>query len=907
MWVLGLLLLLAFIVFAGLEPYSEYLWFKLDAGYPQVFTTAYAIKTALFLPVFVVTVFALWWSLARAVQVSSVFVKRPETPGEVLVSNLLNNIQEHGPFYVKLISLFVGLGFAANFSGEWNSYLLATHGGTFGRVDPTFGRDIGFFVFTLPWLTAIANVLFGFLLLMSVLTAAAYAGLQALAAVAKIELSRPTIRIHISLLLGLTAIAFGLKLYLQRFEFGLLDNAQFTGGGYAASIGLSMQSVLCWLAMIVGVLIVVGGWIGRPFRVAALSAGGYAVLHVLGLVVIPGLTQAFVVEPDKIGKESKYASNAIEMTRFAYDLQRIQTKETTVRDEPTAAEISASQTTLDNMRLWDPVVLQRSLQGLQGLKPYYSFKDVDLDRYTIGGKQQMVMISPRDVSTAGLGDNFKTWVNTRLLYTHGFGVTMSPVNSASANGQPEFLIKDIPPVTTPEIPLTQPRVYFSDFRTGGDEYVFVDSRVDEFDYPSERDDVNYRWTGGRGIPVGGFLNKLLYSIVLGDGNLLVSKNITADTRLLYHRGVMDRATQVFPFLQFDSDPYIAVLNGRLIWILDGFTTSDHVPYSARLADRTNYIRNPIKVTVDAYSGDVNGYAIADEPILQAYSRIYPGLIKPASAMPKGLDAHLRYAEDYFRAQAIQLTQYHVTNPTIFLNNGDAWDMPTERGLGGAEEAMRPYYVQMRLPDDPNPAFLLILPFTPRQRGNMSGWLAAHCDPDNYGRMFLYQYPKGSTLPGPKQEEAYFTQNDAIANMNKLLNSEQSELIVGNLLVIPVGNSVMYVEPMFLQSKGLQPIPELKKVILALNKRIVVADTYKDALSKLFGSTASPTEGTTTSETRQPTTSSAPAVGKAIDRAAIGEVAKLLEDADKALRAGDFARYGDLSKRARERLNTLLGK
>jgi uncharacterized membrane protein (UPF0182 family) len=902
---------------AALNPYAEYLWYKEDARHPQVFSLMYETRGTLFIVGLAVSLLTLYSSLSRAISLSMVFLERPASVGEVILTRILTNVQHLGPVLIKVGSLVLSLMFASALAGEWKTYLLWAHGGPFGVADPIFGRDLGFFVFSLPWQLALTNFLLGLLVAALLLTLGVYLGIQSMAALARVELGRPAIRGHLCVLIGATAVVYGVQMWLRRYQYGQIENGQFAGAGYAAMHQLPVQGILACIVIIVGFAGIFSAFYPLLLKASINAAVATAALYLLGLVVYPAIIQVAVVNPNKLATESPYALRAINMTRYAYGLDRIQAKQTVVSDEPSSAEVMKSKGTLDNMRLWDPAVLRSSIEALQGLKPYYSFNDVDIDRYRIGGRQQMVMISPRDLDTSGLSPSAQTWVNTRLQYTHGFGVTVSPVNSASGSGQPTFLVRDIPPVAPPELAVKEPRIYFSDYRNSAgeptDNYVLVNTKVDEFDYPSQLNDQYTHWSGTGGINVGSLATRLAFSMVLGDINLLISTNVGSGSRLLLHRGVVDRAKLIYPFLSFDSDPYVVLLNGRMVWILDGYTSTDFVPYSAHttVGDQSvNYLRNPVKVIVDAYSGQMDAFAIdASEPLLQTYQKMYPGLVHPADQIPAELRAHFRYPEDLFKVQAMQLTQYHVTNPNAFLNNEDAWDMPTERGLSGAEEQMRPYYVQMRLPEDTDDQFLLILPFTPRQKGNMSGWMAAHCDPAQYGKLRLYEYPRGSILPGPKQMEANFNQNPAIANLNTLLRNEQSRVIVGNLLVVPIGTSVMYVEPMFLESTspGITPIPELKKVVIALRERVVVADTYAEALKQLFGNEAPSTSAAPSQPVAKPSpVQQVQAPGGAVSRAQVQEALRLAEQADAALRTGDFARYGQLQQALRAKLEQLSG-
>lgn len=908
----GIFVLIAFFLLSGLKPYTDYLWFAHDIGHPEVMTVGYGAQGTLFVIGFVISLAVFYFSLRTVLQQSMVYFDRPVSIGQKIVTNAMGWIQTQGMSLVKVVSVIFALFSAFGLASGWQAWLLSRNAVSFDKKDPLLGIDLGFYVFNLPWYQTVANYAFGLALFTSIVSLVLYIGLQMLASLAKIELGRPKVRLHVSLLIAVLAITFGVQNWLNTYDFGTMASAQFTGAGYAAMSELTGLKAVAIVSILVALVALATVRAKVPYK--ATIAGGVLLgaTYLIGVIMIPSIIQRVVVEPDKITKEGPYAKYAIEMTRYAYGLDKMEVKDVKVDDAPTPAEVKTAQTTLDNMRLWSPEILRRAFDGSQSFRPYYTFNDVDLDRYVINGKPTMVMLSPRDIQIQGLAANAKSWVNTRLQFTHGFGIAMSPVNTATPSGQPKFLISDLPPTTPTDLKITEPRVYFSDFRSpeygDDDQYALVDTKVDEFDYLTEDKAVTYRWKGGRGIPIGGFFAKLAFSIVMADGNLLVSGNIQSGSRLLLHRSVTTRASKTFPFLKFDSDPYIVVFEGKLIWILDGYTVSASVPYSDLTeggADRINYIRNSVKVTIDAYSGEVKAYAIdAADPVLRAYRKIYPKLVQDFSAFPKGLDAHLRYPEDLMQLQANKLQQYHMEDTTSFLNNGDAWDIPYQRGLSGGKEPMRPYYVLMKLPNEPKEGFMQILPFTPRQKGNMAGWLTALCDPGSLGRLVLYKYSRGSLIPGPELMDSNFNQNEVISNLNRLLSNDQSTLRSGNLLVIPVGQSVMYVEPLFLESKtsGLQTIPELRKVVLALKGKIVVGDTYELALQKLFGDSS-----TVTAPPDQPKTSTGPpTTPQTVDVTAIREALGLLDQAEQALRKGDFAKYGGLQKQARDKLRQIAG-
>ena len=905
-----LALLLAFVlVAAAVGPYTAYLWYRHDARQPEVYATEYRTRGTLFALAFLPAWLLLWGSLDRAFRITLVFLRAPENRGALMFTAALTWVQANGRGVVRGVAPLLALFFALGFSNEWNTLLLARHRQAFGVADPTFGIDLGFFVFSLPWLRALANAAFSLLFLTTLVSVAVYAGLQALAALVRIELARPAIRMHVGLLLAATGLAYAAQTWLKRYETGLVDNAQFTGAGYAGMQALGAQTVLVGLVVLVALAVAVNGRFGRPYVAARYGGAGLVAFYVLGLIVWPEAVQRVVVDPNRLEKEAPYAERAIAMTRYAYGLDRIDVRDIAPTLAPTSTEVAGASATLDNMRLWDPEVLRQALEGLQGIRSYYSFRDVDVDRYTLAGKPTLVMLATRQIDLDGLQPSARNWANQRLRFTHGYGVVATRVDRAESDGSPSYLASDIPQRTVPtgggESPLrvVEPRIYYGDSRDPSgravDEYAIVATGEPEVDYATPTGAETHTWKGDRGIPIGGILSRLAFAATLGDGNLLVSPKVVGGSRLLLHRNIIDRARRIYPFLSFDADPYAVVLDGRVVWVLDGYTTTDDVPYAAHVGvggRRLGYIRNSVKATVDAYTGKTTAYAVEpDEPLLRAYRAVYPGLVRDAGEAPEGLAAHWRYPEDLLTLQSDVLGAYHVTDPTIFLSNGDGWTVARERGLGGEGETIRPYYVELRLPDEPTPGFVQILPFTPAGKPNMIGWLAAHGDPDRYGRVTLYRLAQNPPIAGPEQIEAKFSAQPEISNINRQFNNDQSRVVVGNLLVIPVGRSFLYAESLFLQAKseGVQPIPRLTKVILAHNDRIVVGDTYREALAALFGGT-------------KPADDVAPDVPVVPGAAPNGvrETLDLLDRADAALRAGDFARYGELQKAARAKLKAM---
>jgi len=921
-WLIFAVVVLVVLLISSIGPYCDYLWYKEDARYPLVFTLQYTIRGLLFVPSFIFAWLVFWNAFKPISKFVAVYSDEPTATAKPLMP-ILFMLEKIGGDLRRIAPIILAVLFGLSFASNWQDYLVAIHGASFHKVDPVFGYDLSLYVFKIPFLESV----FGFALGVVILGGLIAVGFDQLvkflstATGAQIALKTKTnFQRWGSLLLVIIAALTELGALSSLSDPGLM----FVGPGYAGILQIKMMQVLALLFFIAAIVL-----LPRTLKVKNLIIIG-AVPILWGLVLVeavPAIVQKVHVDPDKINVENPFALRAIDATRTAFDLNNIQVSEEDVTLHPTPTEVSSSPSTFANMRLWDPSVLQDAVEATQSLRPYYTFNDVDVDRYWLpdsSGRlsEKMLMVSPRDIRTSGLTGSAQNWVNTRLGYTHGYGMIAAEVNNATPDGQPVLLSHDIPIVSQPGLSETEPRIYFSHFDSAdsdpGDNshYVLVDTKVDEFDYPTEQGAASNRWSGNRGISLGNMFRKLLFGFQLGDTNLVISPNITGRSKLLLHRDILDRAQRLYPFLSFDPDPYIANINGHLEWFLDGYTVSDRYPYS-QLIDTSdgsvNYIRNSVKVVIDANSGDMQAFAVdPSDPILQTYRSIYPGLIQNKSLASAAIQAHFRYPEQLFSLQTEALTQYHVTDPTTFLNNGDAWSIANERDLSGEKAPIPPYYVLTRLPDEVTDEFMLIRPFTPYHRDNMTGWIAAHCDGSQYGKLTLYRFPKGATVQGPAQEENLFVQDKTIADINRNYNNDQSRIIVGNLLVIPVGKSLVYAESLFIQSttNGTQALPELRKVILATQDKIEVADTYQEALSGLLGASA----GSNNSISSPAVTNQPAKVGRApqnngsvgtVSKADVERALKILQQADAALKNGDFAKYGTLQRQVREQLKGLL--
>ncbi len=690
---------------------------------------------------------------------------------------------------------------------------------------------------------------------------------------------------HGSALLGLffsvKAWAYALDRYLLLYD----DNGVVVGAGYT---DVHVELPALWLLIVLAVVAAIVAWANVRLRSAPLVIAA-ALLVFGGAFVfgeaVPALFQRFYVKPSELQLETPYIQQNIALTREAYNLGQITVKPFPAEQDLTFQSLQNDSGTVNNIRLWDWRPLLDAYAQLQEIRTYYRFLDVDLDRYHLGGSYQQVMLSARELVPSLLPANAQTWVNLHLLFTHGDGVVMSPVTRKSAEGLPIFYLKDIPPAAEGGPPITEPRIYFGESAAS---YVIVKGGTPEFDYPKGKDNAYTRYDGADGIPIGGTAWRSLFAWYLDDVNILLSGYITSESKIMIHRNIQDRVQMIAPFLQLDRDPYLAISEGRLYWIQDAYTVSDWFPYAKPEpgGGDINYIRNSVKIVIDAYNGTVTFYvADAADPIVATYRRIFPSLFRPLDAMPPDLQQHIRYPEDLFTIQALQYRAFHMDVPEVFYNREDLWQFPREPTApdemdAGGETRMAPYYIMMRLPGEPQTEFFLMLPMTPSQRENMIAWLAARCDPPEYGKLIVYEFPKEKLVYGPFQIEALINQNTEISQQISLWNQMGSRVIRGNLLVVPIGNSILYVSPLYLRAQSGQ-LPELKRVIAAYGDRVVMEETLPAALAALFKPSA-PVAGL-------------PAVGAPSPAGPADERARrALADYDRAidrLKAGDWAGFG----------------
>jgi hypothetical protein len=775
---------------------------------------------------------------------------------------------------------------------QWETILRYLNATSFGVSDPVFGRDVSFYIFTLPVYTLVQ----GLLTMITVVIAASVAVIYFLA-LGQFRLTSG-VKAHLSALgaifLLLYAWNYQLSIYSLAYSTrGVVFGASYTDvhAQWPAFNILTVITILAAIILLVNVVL-------RATKALAVTGVVWLVVTLLVSQLYPNFVQNFEVRPNELTKETPYIQYNIKATRQAFGLDTIDAQPFPGEGSPTTAEVSRNVDTVENIRLWDYRPLLDTYSQLQSIRPYYDFRDVDIDRYTINGKYRQVMISARELTQARLPSQAQTWVNQRLVYTHGYGVAMSPVNAITADGSPDFLVKNLPPVG--DVKVDRPGIYFGEKMDG---YAIVKTRTQEFDYPMGDQNAMTRYAGADGVGVGSLFNRLLFALRLGDTNLVLTDAIEPDSRVLIYRNIADRIRMLAPFLALDDDPYIAIVDGNLVWIQDAYLTSDRYPFSQPHRSGFNYIRNSVKVTIDAYDGTTTFY-ISDEqdPIVKAWHGIFPTLFTPMSAMPESLRAHLRYPEDIFMVQAEMLRTYHMQDAQVFYNKEDLWALPREI-YSEKEQAMEPYFSIMRLPDGQSEEFILLLPFTPNNKQNMVAWLGAKSDGADYGKRVLYEMPKDKLVYGPMQVEARISQDTTVSAQITLWSQSGSKVIRGNLLIIPIEHSFLYVEPLYLLADQ-GKIPQLKRVIVATATGVAMDETLGLALTKLFTGVvlpgASPQPATPGASPQQPTTP------------ITADVASLIRSADQqyqkaqdALKAGDWATYGEAQKQLEATIKRLM--
>jgi len=809
----------------------DWLWFS-AVGYLQVFWTSLGAQAAVFFAAFTMTAVVLWlngWLALRFVRRPSPLVTatgwQPPDPFAFLRDRL--------PWRktVAAIAALLAMLVAAEEAGDWPILLQYLYHVAFGTNDPLYGKDIGFYVFSLPIYIQIKNWMLLTLLLSALFAAAIYWLHGDIEFDAHRRSISPTVVAHGSALLGFAFATKAWSYFLDRYLLLYGDNGVVVGASYT---DIHVRLPVLWLLIGFSGVAAFAAWTNLRMQSYRLPLAAILLLILSSVVLsglIPGLFRHFYVRPSELQLEKPYIERNIALTRQAYDLDRIVAKPFAAEQTLTYQTLEANKATIDNIRLWDWKPLYDTYAQLQEIRTYYRFHDLDVDRYWLDGSYQSVMLSARELQPSLLPPNAQTWVNRHVLFTHGNGTVMSPVTRKTDEGLPYFYLRDIPPVADGGPEIREPRIYYGE---ESNEYVIVKSSVAEFDYPKGQDNVYAAYDGTGGVPVGGLLRRILFAEYFNDVNLLLTDYITANSRIMIRRNIHERLRAIAPFLTLDHDPYLVISDGRMFWMQDAYTTSSYFPSAQPAQDfDINYIRNSVKVVIDAYNGTINFYLVdASDPIAATYQRIFPDLFKPFAAMPSGLQQHIRYPEDLFLIQAQIYQTYHMRAAEVFYNREDLWQFPRQPGSSGIA-TMSPYYIIMRLPGEPRAEFFLMVPMVPSRRDNMIAWLAARCDAPDYGKLIVYEFPKDRLIYGPFQIEARINQNTEISQQITLWNQMGSRVIRGeNLLVIPIENSILYVTPLYLRAEY-GHLPELKRVIAAYGEKVVMKETLSEALAALF--------------------------------------------------------------------------
>jgi len=934
-WIFLGLAFVTFIFFSGVVSLITDWWWYQEVGFTEIFIKSLSAKiivgvaAGLFAAVFLLT------NLSLAIR--SKIPWMAAIPEALIGANQpisLNGriIGKFGIILSCIISIFIALLAASS----WHDVLKFLSATPFGQVDPIFGQDISFYVFSLPVYSLGLGLIKTVILISLIGCGAIYilrGSLNLSSILGKFDLSKltgkpgspilksaknqishsassgqadPKARVHIGILLFLflTTIAIGtyLSLYnLLTAQSGPVFGAAFTDANVMVPI-LQVSVFVYGLAAILALFYGISGKITPLFGAIFLT-----VIVGFASSIIPSVFQKLVVSPNELTKETPFIKHNIEATRKAYGLDKIEERNISADKPITAEDITSNNLTIKNVRLWEREPLLSTFSQIQEIRTYYEFSSIDNDRYTINNELRQIMLSPRELASDSLPN--KNWINERLTFTHGYGIAAGPVNQVTPEGLPVLFVKDLPPKSeVKELEVTRPEVYYGEIPN---EYVIVKTKSKEFDYPKGEENVYSTYAGKGGVEINSPIRRLLYALRFGSLKLFLSSDITKESRIMYYRNIKERVSKIAPFLTFDRDPYLVIAEGKMYWILDAYTSTDRYPYSQPLplnGGNVNYIRNSVKAVVDAYDGTIKFYqADLDDPIIKTYAKIFPKTFQNLEAMPKGLISHLRYPEDIFTLQTATYTTYHMDDPQIFYNKEDQWEIPAIASGNAAQTenetpTMNPRHMIMKLPGEKTEEFILMLPFTPRAKDNLSAWMVARNDGQEYGKLVVYRFPKDKLIFGPKQIIGRINQDAEISRQISLWDQGGSQVIQGSLLVIPIEESLVYVRPLYLKA-ATGKIPELKRVLVAYENKIAMEETLEAGLAKIFGTAEGQTKPS--EETLAPSApTDSPAGRQGMTKEGLLQQATgSYEAAIRAQREGDWGRYGEEIKK----LGEILGK
>lgn len=858
-WIIFAAAFLLFIVsLNGVGVYTEALWFD-SIGFASRFWSVFALGWILF-AVFGILTFVIlrggFYALERFFGLDRIPARKIIINQQSVDVNPARLLRPLG----WIFSLIFSFSYAFGLSEDWQKWILFLHQPTTANADPIFGNSIGFYLFALPvyqsiatWLTSLAVIL--------LVAAIVYALLSAIPQPPTTIIDEKPPKFDgfgtraysaVSIALGALLIFIAAQIYLSRYAYLWTDHSSFSGVTYTEDNYLIPGLTAVSIALIVAaILLFVNAVSKKGGRLIIFALGIPIAVFVVATILIPSYVQNFVVKPNELGKETPYIEHNIAGTRTGFNIEKVESREYAADTSNAAFNLDTNRSTLANIRLWDWRALQDTLRQIQEIRTYYDFPDVDVDRYKIGGEMRQVMTATREMDVNKLPEQSRNWINERLVYTHGYGITMNPVNEFTAEGKPRFVLSNMPIEASGDLKVSRPEIYFGE-RTDTDVYVKTKQR--EFDYPQGENNNYTNYEGSGGFAVGSGLRRLAIAWETGDlSKLPFSDDVTADSRVLLHRNINERINRVAPFLKYDSDPYIVVGDdGRLFWMVDAYTTSSRFPYSRHYpanGQSVNYLRNSVKVTVDAYSGAVNFYVFDDaDPIVAAYRAAFPELFKNALEMPAGLRVHVRYPETLIKTQGDVFGLYHTQSAKMFFGREDVWSIAREAAVNNSADKtnqppptqpLDPYQVLMPLPgEQSNPEFAQVLPFTPANRNNMIAWMAGRSDGAAYGQLLVYNFPSSRVIDGPSQIEARIDQDAQLSSQITLWNQQGSKVKRGNLIIMPIGTGLLFVEPIYLQAER-SPMPELRLVVLATQEKLTYAANFETALNQLLGTTSPP--------------------------------------------------------------------
>jgi len=903
--------------------WTTYLWFQ-ELGLTSVWKGVLGMKIILvvvFTGLFFVLLLA---NLVIADRLAPRF--RAIGPEDELVQRYRQVVGPHAGKVRLGVSVLFALMAGTGVSAQWHNWLLYRNAVNFGIKDPQFGRDVGYFVFKLPFLSFLVDWAFVAIVIVAVVTVVAHYLNGGIRIQAPMQRVTPQVKAHISVLLACLALIKAVGYYLQRFELSFSTRGVVDGATYSDVKAQLPALELLVIISIAAALMLFANIRRKGWALPVIGVGLWALISVVVGAIVPAFVQKFTVQPSELARERVYIERNLKATRDAFGLTAVEQVPFGYDEDLTAADLQKNAETVRNVRLWDPQFVGTTFKRLQELRSYYRINDVDIDRYRIEGRATQTIVSARELNSDDLPS--QSWVNQHLSFTHGFGALVAPANAVTSDGQPNFTLKDIPPSGVPE--LTQPRIYYGE-NTGG--YAVVNTKQKEIDFQAQKEGTTRfsTYNGSGGVRLNSVFRRAAFALRFADVNMMISSLITPESRAIFVRDIGDRVRTAAPFLRYDADPYPVVVGGKLLWVQDAYTTTSRYPYSQRalnervpdgsgLAVGFNYARNSVKVVTDAFNGTMTFYVVdGKDPIIKAYEKAFPKLFTPGSKISDELRSHLRYPEDLFRVQSSMYGRYHITAPDEFYNAGDAWDISQDPGSGSPAVSntststiaptaaagglvngnkgrrMDPTYLLLRLPGEASESFLILQPFVPRSQGdrqqNLSAFMVAKSDPGEYGKLQAFVMPRGEQIDGPALVDARAAAAPEISSAITQFNQQGSEVKLGNVQVIPIETSLLYVRPMYVQSAR-NPLPEFKRAIVVFGNRAVIGNTLAEALTKLFGNAPATQEEAPggTPPTAVPGQPAPPGGNAATVQRLLGEAQTAYDAAQAALKAGDLAEY-----------------